>query len=268
MLPILGTEAKIPSGTGMPDSLQLPVTEYFRYSVSYLGIRIGTIEVRNETPFMPDPASNIYVTGTQIILRTFPGIPFLSVLTEFLSSIDDRGFFRESTTYDKQGRKWAYYEAVRDNETNDIVVERGSVEDRSLSGRSDIEVDTLHPGIPVHDALTFIQFLRNRAHETERLSIDILIDRSIEKIVIDQPSDVKIVKIKAFDEATAAYHVTGSIEFTAIHGLSRRYQAWISTGPRRIPLMARVHIAIGSVKIELESYDVAEHLPHERFDHE
>ncbi len=227
--------------------------ERLRYTVTYLGIRIGAIEMLNRY----DDNESKSINETVITLRTFSGIPFLSVHTEFYSRRGSDGFFIESTTFDRERNKWAYYHASRKDKTKDIIVDRG-YQDRGNGEVFDVEVDTLHPGKHVHDALTFISILRDLADTGNTYELDVLIDRSVELIRVNSPKKKEIIDVRAFDNETEAYHITGVIDFTAIHGLTREYQSWISTGRNRIPLKARVRIGIGSVKIELEEYEYIE----------
>lgn len=224
--------------------------ERLRYTVTYIGIRIGTIEMLNRfNEHDPDR-----IDETVITLRTFSGIPFLSVHTEFYSRRGSDGFFTESTTFDRERNTWAYYHASRIDKRKDIIVDRG-YKNRDNGTVFDTEIDTLYPGKHVHDALTFVSILRDSAHAENPYEFDILIDRTVEKIRINSPKKKEKLDVRAFDNETEAYHITGVIDFTAIHGLTREYQSWISTDKQRIPLKARVRIGIGSVKIELEEYE-------------
>ncbi len=232
---------------------QFSYDERLRYTVTYLGIRIGTIEMLNRYN-ENEPKS---INETVITLRTFSGIPFLSVHTEFYSKRGSDGFFTESTTFDRERSKWAYYHASREDKETEIVVDRG-YQDRDSGEIFDVEVDTLHLGKNVHDALTFISILRDSIQDEDTYELDVLIDRSVEKIKIISPNKKEIIDVRAFDNETQAYHITGVIDFTAIHGLTREYQSWISTDRHRIPLKAQVRIGIGSVKIELEEYEYIE----------
>lgn len=224
--------------------------ERLQYRVTYLGIRIGTVEILNRQ----NGVEPYDIGETLITMRTFSGVPFLSVHTEFYSRRGNDGYFIESTTFDRQRNSWAYYHASREDAATDIIVDRG-YKNMETGEIYDVEIDTLHPGQPVHDALTFIAILRDSAHTGQSYELDILIDRSIERIKIDPPEGIEKTEVRAFDNETDAYHISGVIDFEAIHGLSRRYRSSISADERRIPLHAQVRIAIGSIKIELEEYE-------------
>jgi hypothetical protein len=228
--------------------------EKLAYSVSYLGIRIGTVEILNK--FDDEGFS---VAETMIVLRTFSGIPFVSVHTEFYASVGPDGYFGESLTFDRERGRWAYYRAIREPGTFDIRVERG-YQDMESGALSSVEIDSVRSERPVLDALAFLTILRDSAHTGLQSELDILVDRSIEKIIFDRTEAIEAVGVSAFDNEVIAYHVSGTINFTAIHGLSRRYQAWVSADDRRIPVQARVHIGIGSVKLELKEYTMRETL--------
>jgi hypothetical protein len=232
------------------DPESFPYDERLRYSVTYLGIRIGTIEVKNRNSEFDTDG----IGETVITMRTFSGIPFLSVYTEFYSQRGSDGFFTKSTTFDRERTKWAYYHAFRENNSTEIIVNRGFRE-RENGRFSDVEIDTLYPGYFVHDALTFISILRDSASTDRNYVLPVLIDRSVEEIRIEPPGKTEKIEVRAFENETKAYYITGEIDFTAIHGLTRRYQSWISADEHRIPLKARVRIAIGSVNIELEDYE-------------
>lgn len=232
------------------DPVTFSYDERLQYTVTYLGIRIGTVEILNKMT----EDNPLEIDETLITLRTFSGVPFLSVYTEFYSRRGADGFFTKSTTFDRERSKWAYYNAERNEFSTDIIVNRGFL-DRDNGDIYDVEIDTLQPVSNVHDALTFLSILRDSAHTGRPYDLDILIDRSVENISIDSPEGKEKIEVRAFSNKTEAYHINGVIEFTAIHGLSRRYEAWISSDDNRIPLKARVRIAIGSVKMELEEYE-------------
>jgi hypothetical protein len=224
--------------------------ERLQYTVTYLGIRIGTIEMLNK--YNEDTEAN--VQESHITMRTFSGIPFLSVHTEFYSKLGSDGFFTESVTFDRIRNNWAYYFAMRENSSTDIIIDRG-YQDRRNGAIFDSEIDTLQLDSPVHDALTFLSILRTSADTDHPRELDVLIDRSVERIIIEPPEYMEKINVPAFKNKIEAYHVTGIIDFTAIHGLTREYQSWISTDEHRIPLEGRVRIGIGSIKIRLEEYE-------------
>jgi len=224
--------------------------ERLQYTVTYLGIRIGTIEMLNKY----DQDGKDSVKESHITLRTFSGIPFLSVYTEFYSKLGSDGFFTESVTFDRERNNWAYYLAIREDRSTDIIIDRG-YQDRKNGTIFDVEIDTLQLDEPVHDALTFLSILRASARTGHALELDVLIDRSVEKIKIEPPENIEKIGVPAFDNKIEAYHVNGVIDFTAIHGLTREYQSWISKDEYQIPLEGRVRIGIGSIKIRLEEYE-------------
>ncbi len=224
--------------------------ERLQYTVTYLGIRIGTIEMLNKY----DSRSSNSVKESHITMRTFSGIPFLSVYTEFYSKLGSDGFFTESVTFDRERNNWAYYYAMREDRSTDVIIDRG-YKDRKNGTIFDIEIDTLQLNEPVHDALTFLSVLRTAASTGNAREMDVLIDRSVEKIKIQPPQNIEKISVPAFDDKIEAYHVNGVIDFTAIHGLTREYQSWISKDEYQIPLEGRVRIGIGSVRIRLEEYE-------------
>jgi hypothetical protein len=260
LVPILGCVLASVLFTAIPasgnsirtDPKSFAFDEKLVYGVSYLGIRIGTVEILNK--FDDEKPT---VTETMIVLRTFSGIPFVSVHTEFYGSIGSDGYFGESLTFDRERGRWAYYRATREPETFDIRIERG-YQDIETGAFSSVEIDSVRSERPVLDALAFLTVLRDSAHTGLQNELDILVDRSIEKIVFDRTEAIDAVGVSAFGNEVIAYHVSGTINFTAIHGLSRRYQAWVSADDRRIPVQARVHIGIGSVKLELKEYTMRE----------
>jgi len=224
--------------------------ERLQYVVSYLGIRIGTVEILNRY----DDANYGSIDETVISMRTFSGVPFLSVYTEFFSKRGEDGYFTTSATFDRKRSDWAYYYASRDMNSTKIIINRGN-KDREDGSISDIQVDTLNPEKYVHDALTFISILRDSAHTENYYELDMLIDREIQTLRVEPPGGIEKIVVRAFDREKEAFHSSGVLEFEGIHGLSRRYQTWISTDEYRIPLKARVRISIGSVKIRLEEYE-------------
>jgi len=224
--------------------------ERLQYVVSYLGIRIGTVEILNRH----NPNDTGTINETIISMQTFSGVPFLSVYTEFFSKRGEDGYFTTSATFDRKRNEWAYYYATRDTNSTTIIVDRG-YKDREDGSISDVEIDTLNPEKYVHDALTFISILRDSAHTENYYELDMLIDREIQTLRVEPPGGREKIDVRAFNEEREAFHTSGVLEFEGIHGLSRRYQTWISTDDRRIPVKARVRIAIGSVKIRLEEYE-------------
>ena len=108
----------------------------------------------------------------------------------------------------------------------------------------------------VQDGTSLIYYARAHAGETETHSVPYLADESQDVVSINFQGKGDLVKVKAFPNKLPTYFLEGKVYNKGIAGLSGDFKGWFSADDRRLPLMAKMKVFIGSVSLKLEEYNI------------
>jgi hypothetical protein len=108
----------------------------------------------------------------------------------------------------------------------------------------------------VQDGTSLIYYARAHAGETETHTVPYLADESQDVVSIDFQGKGDLVKVGAFQNKLPTYYLEGMVYNKGIAGLSGDFKGWFSADDRRLPLIAKMKVFIGSVSLKLEKYNI------------
>ena len=108
----------------------------------------------------------------------------------------------------------------------------------------------------VQDGTSLIYYARAQAGKTETQTVPYLADESQDVVTIDFQGKGDLVKVGAFENKLPTYYLEGKVYNKGIAGLSGDFKGWFSADDRRLPLIAKMKVFIGSVSLKLEKYDI------------
>lgn len=220
--------------------------EMLEYEVSYLGIGLGTIRSR---VLSIDTVRGHLRIGLEGLIRTYPGVPFVTLNTLFRSVVGDslesvafrnREYIRNDTVFKLIRYRYA--------QANNAVYINETINDRPGWNRS----DTLDlEGKLWQDGLSLLFYARAyaRTRGTHRVPVLMYRDKAITTIRfgIDREEE----GIDALEEDVRTVKLEGETGFTGIFGLTGGFEGWFSDDAAAVPISAKMHVLIGSVRIEL-----------------
>ncbi len=232
----------------LPDFTVFEQGETLTYEVSYLAFKLGTITTRCT---LVDTAKGRARYKTECLIRSYPGIPFVNLKTRFQSTVDQRFStvsFSTREHVEDTLNKYIHY-AFPDGKNVVYVTER--------IGNDPIpeHFDTLAlDGKRWQDGLSLLYYARAHARQRFTDRVPVLIYRSKAVTTINFRIKEEPVEIDAVDYDIAALKLDGETGFTGIFGLTGGFEGWFTRDAAAVPVYAKMHVVIGSIRLQLISW--------------
>lgn len=108
----------------------------------------------------------------------------------------------------------------------------------------------------LQDGTSLIYYARAHAGKREKHRVTYLADDGQDIILIDFKGKDGLIKVKPFPQKVPAYYLEGHVYNRGMAGLSGNFKGWFSADSRKLPLMAKMKVFIGSVVLKLETYNL------------
>jgi len=246
--PVANTQEEYPSGPlGAKNGAMLQVGEELLYEVSYSFFHIGTIrthvvdkEVRN--------GKTVYKSVADI--DSNPSLSWLVDLhIRFYSEIDDSVFSYAWISNDSTEKEIYFRRFKFDYSNNRALLEKGKIfpgGDRSVEG-----IDTVSITERCQDGLSLYYYARENVLQKKQVRVATLIEKKQEYTFINFMNKISGIEIDAVNHPIEVVEFDGKAEYVGVFGLTGGFRGWFSNDDARIPIVARMNVILGSIKIEL-----------------
>jgi hypothetical protein len=228
----------------------LQVGEELNYAVSYSFFRIGSVSfkildkgVRNGRTFFKAKA----------IIESNPSLNWLKEIhIRFYGEIDDSIFSHYWMSEDSSSSGIDYHSLTFDYSDSNLVYEKGNV---SPSGKHEIlKTDSIRVDGPKQDGLSLFFYARQNARQKMKATVPVFIDNKEANAQINFQDKVEDQEIDAADYPVQTVFLDGHADFVGVAGMTGGFRGWFSDDVARIPIVARLNVWIGSIKVELKSW--------------
>jgi hypothetical protein len=220
--------------------------EELTYEVSYLTIKLGTIIARCTAVETDAKGRTSY--KMECLMRTYSGIPFVTLWTRFQSTVDQRPACRSFSAKEKYKDTLFKYINYTFPGNRDVVY----VSERIGNKPVPYNYDTLKlDGRQWQDGLSLLFYARAFAAQRFTARVPVLIYRSKAITTINFRVEDEDMDIDAVDYDVATMKLDGETGFTGIFGLTGGFEGWFSRDAAAVPIYAKMHVYLGSVAIEL-----------------
>ncbi len=241
-------EAEVIPRDTIPPVLQ--VGEELEYHVSYSFFSIGTITLK----IVDKQQRNGRTTYRAVTI--IDSNPSMNWLTEthirFYGEMDEDVFSYHWLGEDSSKDGVIYRTMDFDYDVQKMYYEKGK---RSPNGSSTRE---LRDTIPVHarsqDGLTLFFYAREHVRQKKQETIPTFIENKEQKTFIDFQNERASIDIDAVDYPVEVVHFDGRADFVGVFGLTGGFEGWFSNDDARIPIVARMKVILGSIKVELRRW--------------
>jgi hypothetical protein len=222
--------------------------EELTYEVSYLTFKLGTITSRCTGI---DTVKGRVYARMECLIRSYKGVPLVDLLTRFQSTVDDQlgsvSFSTKERVKDTLN-KYINYTYPKDRDVVLIVDRIGNtiVPDRN-------ETIPLE-GKRWQDGLSLLFYARAHAHQHYRDRVPALIYHSKAITTINFGVKEEAQEIDAIPYEIATWKIDGETGFTGIFGLTGGFEGWFSRDNAAVPIYAKMHVVLGSVRLQLISW--------------
>lgn len=239
---------KTPASGEQPTFLQ--VGEELEYKVSYSFFNIGTIAFK----ILSEEQRNGRTTfKAKAVIESNPSLNWLKeVHIRFYGEMDDSIFSYYWISEDSSKKGIDYHSLTFNYDERELVYRQGTV---PVSGvRDTAKIET----IPLHgrgqDGLSLFFYAREHARERQEVRVSTFIEDKEQNAYINFQNKIEDMDIDAVDYPVETVFLEGKADFVGVAGLTGGFRGWFSNDDARIPIVGRLNVWLGSIKVELKSW--------------
>lgn len=234
----------VSSSPAQPD-VQKPFAggEILQYKVKWSIFRLGTVVIRQETEGDDDSKMvRVFISAESTL-----GIPFIDLFFENQALLEtetcrSREFISEVGRKDK---KRFLHRPIADN--------RLLLEERTADGIS--VLDTLHHDVPLYDDPGLFMHLRHAGRSSGTVLIHSVMERSVKTTSVTYEDETVELSVGDSERPLLCRKFRARANWSRpdYAGLRGEFEGWITEDVAAIPVQLEAKIAIGSIRLELES---------------
>jgi len=217
--------------------------EELEYEVSFIGIRLGSVKIISERI---DSISGRPVYKAVGYMNSRSGLPFVDLHAIFHTWADTS--FRRSQQFVGQikitDERWDLQKIWFKKDQNKIL-------NYKWHGKKQVRFDTIATGIDVSDGLSLFFLARQFCGKKDSMKISTLIDRELENSSLWFTDKKESVEVDIIPYPVRTSYFRGKAEWKGIYGISGAFEGWFSDDEARVPIVAKMKVYVGSIRIEL-----------------
>lgn len=232
-------------------SRMLEVGEELEYKVSYSFFTIGTIKTQVLSKETRDGRT---VYSTRALIESNPSLSWLVDLhVQFRSEMDGDVYSYYWLADDSTSKEINFRRFRFDYDNGRAYLERGK---RNHGGDRKIEsTDTVKVSGRCQDGLSLFFYAREHLHSVRQDRIPTLIENKEATTLINFTNRRTDAGIEAVDYPVDVIEFEGKADYVGIFGLTGGFRGWFSNDEQQIPILARMNVILGSIKIQLAKWN-------------
>lgn len=231
------------------DTSFIKVGEELVYEVKYLFFKLGQLRFKIVDKFIENGQEFYKV---KINIDSYP-FPFVDIHANFEAVFDSKFVARE---YYGELKQRNYYQSVKyklAEKFQAYIVEKNyhNLENNTKGAK----VDTVRISTMYCDGPSLFYYARSNARFNKTIILPTFIEGIKGITLINFGKRRTKIKIDAIDEPVDAYELDGKANYIGFFGLTGDFVGWISADERAIPLKGKLKVLVGSVVVELKSWN-------------
>lgn len=225
---------------------KMQVGEELTYVVSYSFIKLGEIklivkdkrEIKGKTYY-----------STVAYINSYNGIPFVSLHQIYESRINPEyasEFFRGTVKHEEYSTFTEYNFNYKDSK---IKIKKGKISPYQLWTDS-----TSYLNQKMQDGLSIFYYARMNLGTKKSVNVPCFVNEKYEYTKINFYTEVQKAEVDAVDYDIACLRLDGNMDFVSIYGLTGYFEGWFSNDEASIPIVAKMKVFVGNVKLELKQW--------------
>lgn len=224
------------------------VGEELTYEVSYSFISLGTVKVQILGTIAKEGAM---LYQAKAFMDSYNGVPFVDLHYVFYSEIDPEyysHFFSGLNTRDPKNTPYSDY--VFDYGQNRVSTEEGIRQFREKSLKGTDTISSFY-----QDGLSLLYFARGNVHSRSTTNVPTFVNEKKVNTYINFMNRKTSSEISAINYPIRTIEFDGRAEFVGVFGLTGGFTGWFSDDSAAVPIMAKMEVIIGSVRLELKRWN-------------
>lgn len=228
----------------------LQVGEELEYKVSYSFFNLGTIRFKIMQKYEREGRT---VYKALSLIDSNPSIPFVDLHVKFISEIDQEMYSHSWIADDSSKSEIASRYFQFDYDQNKAYVENS----RKKIGAARVveKVDTFAITDKLQDGLSLFFYAREHVRQKKQVVVPTFIDNKQVNTNINFMNLRTEAEIDAVEYPVEVVEFDGQMDYEGVYGLTGYFQGWFSNDEARIPLVARMKVILGSVKVQLQKWN-------------
>lgn len=225
---------------------KIDVGEEITYVVKYLAFEIGEITLKVQSAQVE---GNDTIYSAIAYINSYNGIPFVDLHQIYETKFNSKQISRyfKGSIIDNKDTTYTKYNFSPDKKSIHILKGRESTGEIWTDSIAKYDRD-------YQDGLSLFYFARMRTAQKKTEHVPVFINEKYEKTYINFYNEIEDMDIDAVDYDIACVRLDGETEFRGIFGLTGYFEGWFSDDQYAVPIVAKMQVIIGSIKLELKSW--------------
>jgi len=237
----------VPPSAGMRQSRMLEVGEELEYKVSYSFFNIGTIRTK---VLAREERDGKTVYKSSALIDSNPSLSWLLTLHIRFYSEMDGSVYSYRWIEDDSTKNETNYKIFRfDYENKRAYLEVGKM--LASGERKPESSDTIAVDANCQDGLSLFFFAREHVHQRTPENVPTLIEKKQERTFINFMNKRTDASVDGVDYPVDVIEFDGKADYVGIFGLTGGFRGWFSNDEASVPILARMNVILGSIKIQL-----------------
>ncbi|MGA9405907.1 MAG: DUF3108 domain-containing protein [Bacteroidota bacterium] len=244
-------KAKSPSDTSFTlaaPSGMFVVGERLEYEVSYSFFSLGTVKIEILDTVQKN---GVTVFRAKAFMDSYSGVPFVNLHWIFYSEIDPHlysHFFSGVNNGDSTNVSYSNY-------SFDYLHDRVSIEQgiRQQQDSAAKETDTISS--TYQDGLSLFYYARGNVHSSKAENVPTFVSGKKVNTYINFLNKKTSSEIDAIKYPVETVEFEGRADFVGIFGLTGGFSGWFSNDEAAVPIIAKMKVILGSVRLELVKWN-------------
>lgn len=243
------TKRILPDSVLVGDPL-LQVGEELEYKVSYSFFNVGTIRI---LLVGKEHKNGREVFKTRAIIDSNPGLSWLVDLhIRFTSEMDGDLYSYSWVGDDSTAKEVKFRRITFQYDSSRMFFDKGK---RLSNDELQIEsVDTVAVGEKCQDGFTVFFYARKHVRQRKQVNVPTFIENKKVNTFINFKNSITDVDIDAVDYPVEVVEFDGKADYVGVFGLTGGFSGQFSNDDARIPIVARMNVILGSIKVELKRW--------------
>ena len=219
------------------------VGEELTYNVSYAFIDIGQVRVKIIDKIQQE-GSTSYKAFCYV--DSYKNLPFVDLHTTYESIISESLYsywFRGRDKEKDYSRTSVYH--------FDYGNGRVYIEQTIEPGDSILKRDTLAINSHNQDGLSLFFHARYHVRSSRTMNVPVVVNEKKGSTLLHFTNEHTEEKIDAVDYPIDVVYFDGKADFVGVFGLTGEFEGWFSNDEARVPILAKMKVLIGNIRIEL-----------------
>lgn len=230
-------------------TVMLQVGEVLRYRVSYSFFHIGTIVVKVLDKRI-EKGRTVY--KAKAIIDSAPGLPFVNLHIRFTSEFDEDLFSYSWIAEDSSKDETLMRVLTFDYDSNRVFLARGkkTPADSFIVEKIDTAKITAH----CQDGLSLFFFAREHVRQKTEMNVPTMIEKDQVNTFFNFMNEIDEEDVDSLQYPIEVVKFEGRADFVGVFGLTGGFRGWFSNDEAKVPVLARMNVILGSIKVKLDSW--------------